>query len=134
MRKMNKVYALGLAMLLALAISVPVYAAHGDETAEMPNQVQLTNKQQKELASLYKDILKKEQKVIATYVKYGVLTPEQGKMISEHLNKRYMKLEQNGFVPQWGKNQQKHHQHKGHQGHQGHDHHHDHHKHRDTAE
>lgn len=132
MRKMNKVCALGLAIMLALAISVPVYAAHGDESAEMPNQVQLTDKQQKELASLYKDILKKEHKVIATYVKYGVLTAEQGKMITEHLDKRYMKLEQNGFVPQWSKNRSKHQHHQKQHKELHHDHH-DHHQ-RDTAE
>lgn len=125
MHKTKRLFTLSLVLLVAIACSAPAFAADDvsiKEPTEMAN-VQLTDKQKKELASQYKDILKREHKVIATYVKYGVLTKEQGDMISSHLDKRYMKLEQNGFVPQWGKHHGKHHM-KDHKHHEHHGHHH----------
>lgn len=111
--------------MLALVFAVPYAAA---DSGSEPTDVKLTEKQRKELASQYKEILKKEEKLIATYVKYGVLTKEQGDRIIAHLNKRYMKLEQHGFVPKWKHHHMKddsHHKHHG----QDHQHHHDQHKH-----
>lgn len=152
MHTMNRAFALCVALMLACAIVVPAAVAaavptdaEGDavavapaeadavatvsyeEPTDTPKEVQLTDKQRRELATLYKDILKKERKVVATYVKFGVITKEQGKMINSHLDQRYLKLEQNGFIPHWGKYKDKH----KHHDHKHHDHKHHDHKHRD---
>ena len=65
--------------------------------------VTLTDAQKKEIANLQKDVLDKQKLVISKYVEYGVFTEEKGKKIQEHLDARYKKLENNGFIPQWGK-------------------------------
>jgi uncharacterized protein YlaN (UPF0358 family) len=70
--------------------------------------VQLTETQKKELATLQKDILMKRKEVISKYVEYGVMTEEKGKKIISRLEKRYQKLEENGFIPMWDKSKKKH--------------------------
>ncbi len=69
--------------------------------------VQLTESQKKELATLQKDILLKRKEVISKYVEYGVMTEEKGKKIISRLEKRYEKLEENGFIPMWDKSRKK---------------------------
>ncbi|MDF2547638.1 MAG: hypothetical protein K0R93_2536 [Anaerosolibacter sp.] len=69
--------------------------------------VQLTEAQKRELATLHKDILIKRKEVISKYVEYGVMTEEKGKKIISRLEKRYEKLEENGFVPKWDKSKKK---------------------------
>jgi hypothetical protein len=110
MRKRSKILVLSLVMLITIVGSVPVQAEKLDNQPEI-TKVTLSEKQKKELAKQYKEILKREQKVIATYVEYGVITEQQGKVIAAHLDKRYTKLEQSGFIPHWGKHKE-HHNHK----------------------
>lgn len=127
MSKTSKMLTLSLVFMLAIAYAAPLAMA---ESSSEPADVQLTDKQKRELASQYKEILKREQKLIATYVKYGVLTKEQGEKINAHLENRYKKLEQHGFVPKmkhYGKDHDKHHKHHHKHHHHGHDQkHHDH--------
>ncbi|MGI6226864.1 MAG: YckD family protein, partial [Peptococcales bacterium] len=68
---------------------------------------QLTDAQKKELATLQKEILEKKKEVISKYVEYGVMSKEKGDKIISRLEKRYERLEQNGFVPQWDNHKNK---------------------------
>ncbi|KJS87060.1 MAG: hypothetical protein JM58_05880 [Peptococcaceae bacterium BICA1-8] len=69
--------------------------------------VQLTETQKNELATLHKEILAKKKEVISKYVKYGVMSEEKGKKIISRLEKRYERLEGNGFIPKWDKSKRK---------------------------
>ncbi len=70
--------------------------------------VQLTDTQKKELATLHKEILDKKKQVISKYVEYGVIPQEKADKILSRLEKRYERIEQNGFIPQRGKCKRKH--------------------------
>ena len=70
--------------------------------------VTLTEVQQKEIAALQKEILEQRKTIINKYVEYGVFTAEKGNRIIAHLEERYAKLEQNGFIPTWNKEHRKH--------------------------
>lgn len=69
--------------------------------------VTLTEVQQKEIAALQKEVLEQRKAIINKYVEYGVFTAEKGNKIIAHLEERYSKLEQNGFVPTWDKDHRK---------------------------
>lgn len=107
MRNRAKILVISLVMLITVMGTMPVQAASLNNQPEV-SKITLSEKQKKELAKQYKEILKREQKVIATYVEYGVITEEQGKVIAAHLEKRYTKLESSGFIPHWGKHGKKH--------------------------
>jgi len=90
-----------LSVLVAVVGTVPVWANTQD--ADNKTTVQLTEDQKKELAALHKDILAKKKELISKYVEYGVISKEKGEKIISRLEKRYERLEQNGFVPHWDK-------------------------------
>ncbi|WZL73308.1 YckD family protein [Clostridiaceae bacterium 35-E11] len=72
--------------------------------------IQLTEAQKKEIGALQKDILEKKKELISKYVKFGVMPKEKGEKIISRLEKRYEKLQQNGFIPQRDKVKKKHRQ------------------------
>lgn len=98
-----------LVLLLAFVAVVgtaPVLASAQDvDTGK--TTVQLTETQKKELAALHKEILGKKKELISKYVEYGVMSKEKGEKITSRLEKRYERLEQNGFIPQWDKSKRK---------------------------
>lgn len=67
--------------------------------ADMPTDVKLTSKQQEEMKALQQEALKQKKEIINKYVEYGVFSKEKGQKIITHLEQRYIKMEQNGFVP-----------------------------------
>lgn len=79
------------------AFGCPIYSA-ATNAEPVKSNVQLTDKQVKELAALHKDILNKKKELISKYVDYGVLSEEKGKKIISRMEQRYKKLEQNGFI------------------------------------
>ncbi|WP_027417988.1 YckD family protein [Aneurinibacillus terranovensis] len=107
MRKFRK--ALAAAMMLSLPVlgSIPAQAADIPTTHSEKMSAQLSEQQKRELASLYKDILEKQKEVVSKYVKYGVVTEEKGNEIVARLDKRYQKLEENGFIPPRHKHERK---------------------------
>ncbi|MDW7673519.1 MAG: YckD family protein [Bacillota bacterium] len=98
MRKLTVAMAVFLLMFVAALGVLPVNA--NDGMAVNTNEtVQLTEAQQKELATLHKDILGKRKEVISKYVEFGVIPKEKGDKIITRLEKKYEKLEANGFIP-----------------------------------
>ncbi|WP_409341674.1 YckD family protein [Paenibacillus sp. MBLB4367] len=90
-------------LLAALGFGgMQAYADH-HQAQEESAKVQLTDQQKNELAALHKDILAKKKEVIGKYVKFGVMSEEKGKHAVDRMEKRYEKLEQNGFIPKWDK-------------------------------
>jgi len=77
--------------------------------AESPADVKLTQEQQTEMSILQKDALNQKIAIINKYIEYGVFTEEKGQKIISHLEERYNKLEQNGFIPKWDKAHKNHH-------------------------
>jgi len=64
---------------------------------------ELTDKQKKELAKLYKNLYETQKKLITKYAEYGVITREQASLWLSRLESRYEKLKENGYVPAWKK-------------------------------
>jgi len=98
---MNKLFR---AMLAALLISVSFGAGSMSVLAQedgTKQTVQLTEQQKKELAALHKQMIEQHKTIISKYVEFGVIPKEKGEKISSHLDKKYEKLEKNGFVPHW---------------------------------
>jgi DNA-binding transcriptional regulator WhiA len=98
-------------MVLLLAFvavmgTIPVFANTSEVDADKAT-VQLTETQKKELAALHKEILAKKKELISKYVEYGVMSKEKGEKIISRLEKRYERLEKNGFIPQWDKSKGK---------------------------
>ncbi len=100
--------------MVALMLMFAFLTTLGSQVYAAPNvdstkpDVQLTEAQKQEIATLHKDILNKKKELITKYVKYGVMSEEKGKKIISRLEQRYEHLEQNGFVPKWDKPMHRH--------------------------
>ena len=91
---------LGLVLVLG---ALPVSAYHTRPVIASNETVQLDQTQQQELAALHQEIQAKVKEVVSKYVEYGVISKEKGDKIISRLDKRYQKLEENGFIPRWDK-------------------------------
>ncbi|MBU8907572.1 YckD family protein [Desertibacillus haloalkaliphilus] len=81
-----------------------VTAAEAHEGCEdAPIQVELTEQQQQELAALSQSIHEQKKEMIDKYVEFGVFTEEKGNKIISMFDKHQEKLEENGYIPTWGK-------------------------------
>ena len=90
------------ALLLCLG-AVTTTSAHMHEVnaeGEMA-QIELTDKQVKDLEKTYKKILKNNKELITKYVKYGVFTEEKGNMLMAKFEEHYEMLKENDFIPVW---------------------------------
>lgn len=103
MRKFGVTTMIFVLAFVAVLGAIPVYAENSISVNAPNATVELTEAQKQELATLHQDILAKQKEVVSKYVEYGVLTKEQGDKKISRLEKRYEKLEQNGFIPKWGK-------------------------------
>lgn len=111
MRNIGLLVVVSMLMLGTVLGAFPVQslAANAVTVESGDTTVKLTEAQKKELAALHKEILDKRKEVISKYVEYGVMTKEKGNMIISRLEKRYEKLEENGFVlPQKDHSRKKH--------------------------
>ncbi|MFZ7102875.1 MAG: YckD family protein [Peptococcaceae bacterium] len=109
MHNYKKALAISLFFFVLLMAGIPQVFAQDvpSDTTEKVKNVQLTETQKKELAGLHQEILAKKKELITKYVKYGVMSEEKGKKIISRLEKRYEKLEQNGFIPHWDKSKKR---------------------------
>lgn len=92
-----------LVVMVVLGMNASLAAAPEDQTSQSASKVELTDIQKTELANLHKGIMKKKKELINKYVEFGVITENKGKMIIMRFEERYMKLEQNGFMPKCNK-------------------------------
>lgn len=86
------------ALALLFVNIVGAAAVGAEEHADQQMQVELTQKQQKELGKLYKDIFAKKKKLINKYVEYGVISKEKGEHIIKHMEQRLEQIKQNGYI------------------------------------
>lgn len=91
-------------------MSLGAVQTSAEEEASKEN-VQLSEQQKQELATLHKEVLEKRKEVISKYVEFGLISEEKGKKILSHLDEQYKKLEENGYIPHWGHGKHKHHKH-----------------------
>jgi len=75
----------------------------GQSPGPVSPKPELTDKQKKELAKLYKNLYETQKKLINKYAEYGVITREQAALWLSRLESRYEKLKENGYVPAWKK-------------------------------
>ena len=81
--------------------AVDTYAnPHQEEKGE---PIQLTEKQQKDLAKLHEDMFETHKKLINKYVEFGVMPKEKGDKIINRMEERLAQLKENGYVPNWDK-------------------------------
>jgi len=102
MRKFGLAFVCVLGLVLALG-ALPVNARRTLPVITANGAVQLTEAQQKELATLHQDILEKRKEVVSKYVEYGVISQEKADKLISRLDKRYEMLEKNEFIPHRGK-------------------------------
>ncbi|MCI4128448.1 YckD family protein [Bacillus haynesii] len=92
-----------LLLVIPLSCTALMSSAYGETRVHQ----ELTDKQKNELASLQKDIMEKKKQLINKYVEYGILDQERGKEIKSHIEKRYEKQKENGFLPKWKHHKEK---------------------------
>ncbi|XBO86768.1 DUF2680 domain-containing protein [Bacillus licheniformis] len=51
--------------------------------------------------------MEKKKQLINKYVEYGIIDQERGKEIKSHIEKRYEKEQENGFLPKWKHHKEK---------------------------
>ncbi|RFU66356.1 DUF2680 domain-containing protein [Peribacillus saganii] len=68
------------------------------EQQESKTNIQLTNTQKAELAKLNEEILVKKKELIGKYVEFGIITPEKGAKIRAHMDDRFARMKENGFI------------------------------------
>jgi methyl coenzyme M reductase subunit D len=103
---MKNILKSAIAMLIVATMMLSATSAFAEEPTEANAEkvaVKLTEAQQIEIATLYKDIFEKKKMVITKYVEYGVMTKEKGQKVIGMMEQRLKKLEQNGYVPNWKK-------------------------------
>ena len=88
-----------LAVMAAILMTIGMMGLSLEAKAEMQTDVKLSTEQQEEMKSLQQDALNQKKEIINKYVEYGVFSKEKGEKIITHLEERYLKMEQNGFVP-----------------------------------
>ena len=75
----------------------------GQNPGPVSPKPELTDKQKKELAKLYKNLYETQKKLINKYAEYGVITREQASLWLSRLESRYERLKESGYVPAWKK-------------------------------
>lgn len=68
-------------------------------SAEETPEITLTEEQKHEIAILQREIIDQKKEMVEKYVEYGIFTNAQGQKMISYLEKRYEKLEKNGFIP-----------------------------------
>jgi hypothetical protein len=91
------IISIALALLVVNVLGVASVGA--EDQADQHMQVELTNKQKKELSKLYEDIYEKKKKLISKYVEYGVMSKEKGDRIIKHMENRLEHIKQHGYMP-----------------------------------
>ena len=89
-------------MLSTASLTGMLSSAHAAEDrapAPAPAEKSLTDAQKAELESMHQDVLQREKDIIHKYVEYGVMTKETGDMILDHMDKRFEKIKEHGYVP-----------------------------------
>ncbi|AST91537.1 MULTISPECIES: YckD family protein [Sutcliffiella] len=77
--------------------------AHFNGEGWINKDVKLTDSQKEELGALHKNVLIEKKNIINKYVEYGIIPPDKGDKIIAKMEKRYKKMEENEFIPQWDK-------------------------------
>ncbi len=86
-----------IACLLTISIGGLFLSSVQAETEE----VKLSDEQIEEIKTLKQEVMEKEKQIIEKYVEYGVFPEEKGQKIIEHMEKKYEKLQENNFIPNW---------------------------------
>ncbi|MGP4072713.1 YckD family protein [Piscibacillus sp. B03] len=97
---------LWLSLITVTVLAIGLFGVASAEPESTEN-VELTDDQKEEMASLQKEVLEKEKQVIQKYVEYGVISKDKGDKVISHLEKHFEKLEANGYVPMWDKKHKK---------------------------
>lgn len=86
-------------MVMFLFMSVTISGPIGKAKAEGTPKPTLTEQQKKELEAMHMDMLNKEKAIIAKYVEFGLITKQAGDMLKAHMDKRFEKIKENGYIP-----------------------------------
>lgn len=69
------------------------------ENSNKQTKPTLTEQQKSELAAMHKEVYEKEKAIIAKYVEFGVMSKESADMLTNHMNKRFERIQENGYIP-----------------------------------
>ncbi|GAA0321789.1 hypothetical protein GCM10008967_10370 [Bacillus carboniphilus] len=92
---------MGAVMVAMSANAIPAQAnkMSADNQQQQQPKVELTEKQQGELAALYQEINKLKKQVLDKYVEFGSMTKEQADKVKSWIDQHYKRMEENGFKP-----------------------------------
>lgn len=99
MKKWTFIVLAGIMMATVSFTGLGASVQAAEEKAPAPKEQSLTDAQKTELESMHKDALQREKSIIHKYVEYGVMTKETGDTILEHMDKRFEKVKENGYIP-----------------------------------
>ena len=88
-----------LVLMACLVSFLSVGAVSAAENSGNPTKPSLTDQQKAELAAMHTEVMEKEKAIIAKYVEYGVLSQQAADMLTNHMNKRFEKIKENGYIP-----------------------------------
>ena len=85
--------------MFSLLICMPVLPASAEENQQPVKQdnVQFTESQKTELATIQKRILADKKELIEKYVEYGALSKEEADKMYAHFERHYKMMEQHDF-------------------------------------
>lgn len=86
-------------MLSITSIGLTNTVVKAAENSDKQTKPTLTEQQKSELAAMHKEVLEKEKAIIAKYVEFGVMSKEAADMVTNHMNKRFEKIRENGYIP-----------------------------------
>lgn len=101
MRKL--IFLLSFVVLVVFIAPTSNVQAHFNGEDWVNKDVKLTDSQKEELGALHKNVLKEKKTIINKYVEYGIIPSDKGDKIITKMEKRYKKMEENEFIPQWDK-------------------------------
>jgi len=93
--------------MILMVFLVGVGFAAGNVLAEEPSSldrgenIRLTEEQQRELENLHMEILDLRKELMNKYVEYGIFSEEQAEEYISHMERRFERLKQHGFIPHW---------------------------------
>ena len=86
-------------VLCFTSIGISNAVANAAENGNKQSKPALTEQQKAELAAMHKDVMAREKAIIAKYVEYGVMSKQAADMLTSHMDKRFEKIQENGFIP-----------------------------------
>ncbi|WP_240335254.1 DUF2680 domain-containing protein [Paraliobacillus sediminis] len=93
--------------MVMLGFGATMVGAEKDHPKPKFQEVELSEKQTKELKTMYEDLVNQRKGIVEKYKEFGVLSEEDATKMEEHLDMFMEKMQEDGFVPKWQEHKKK---------------------------